>query len=181
MNWWYVLLKSRSKPQLYRKYLTWFCDQQIIKRSPTVSKVLIVFLLANSNLSLPVSFTCFAVSAFALGNSQLSIADLVFIKSVLILLVKTQTILLLQIIRKKTGIQNWINIRTRPKIVFTLSLGHRVDTLHAPSIIWNYRHLLKWMDKWEKYYLVTFECHQYYKKSACCIWVKGILLYSFRG
>ena len=40
--------------------------------------------------------------------------------------------------------KNWMSIRTRPTAVFTLSLGHRVDTLHLPSKIWNYRHLLEW-------------------------------------
>ena len=63
-----------------------------MKQSPTMSKVLIVFLLASWNISLPVSFTGIAVLEFAAGTSALPAVGLLFIRSVLILLVRTQII-----------------------------------------------------------------------------------------
>ena len=67
-----------------------------MKQSPTMSKVLIVFLLASWNFSLPGSTDLVFVPALfvePLPLSELSIVDLGVIKSVLILLVRTQTIL----------------------------------------------------------------------------------------
>ena len=63
VNWKYVLLKFISYPQLYIKYITSFCDQHMMKQSPTMSKVLIVFLLASWNLSFPVTFACVDILA----------------------------------------------------------------------------------------------------------------------
>ena len=62
-----------------------------MKQIPTMSKVFIVFLLANWNLSLLVSAV--TVLPLSSGVSVLFTADLVSIRSVLILLVNTQAIL----------------------------------------------------------------------------------------
>ena len=63
-----------------------------MKQQPTMSKVLIVFLLANWNLSLPVSVACVAELVFPFVSLTFSDLPIVlvgspFIKSVLILLV----------------------------------------------------------------------------------------------
>ena len=67
-----------------------------MKQSPTMSKVLIVFLLAIRNLCLLVSVVCVTILPLSTGLltfSELLLANLGSIRSVLIILVNTQTIL----------------------------------------------------------------------------------------